>query len=187
MTADAPTGTAAHVVAIETTRLQLRQLTFYDAPFILELVNEPGWLRFIGDKGVRNLDDACRYLRQGPMASYERLGFGLYAVTLKDDGTLLGMCGLLKRETLPDIDIGFAFLQRHQGRGYAYEAAAATIAHARQHLGLKRILAITTQDNDSSAKVLGKIGMRFHSLIESSGEADLRLFELAATSIDESQ
>lgn len=175
---DGAMETAARVVAIETPRLQLRQLTLDDAPFILELVNEPGWLRFIGDKGVRNLDDACKYLQQGPMAGYARLGFGLYAVTLKEDGALVGMCGLLKRETLPDIDIGFAFLQRHQGRGYAYEAAAATVADARQRLGLKRILAITTQDNDSSAKVLGKIGMQFHSLIESSGEADLRLFEL---------
>jgi ribosomal-protein-alanine N-acetyltransferase len=166
------------VVVVETPRLQLGQLTFDHAPFIFELVNEPGWLRFIGDKGVRNLDDARGYLRTGPMASYQRFGFGLYAVSLKEDGTLLGMCGLLKRDTLPDVDIGFAFLQRHQGRGYAHEAAAGMIAHARERLGLKRILAITTIDNDSSANVLGKIGMRFHSMVPSNGEADLRLFEL---------
>jgi RimJ/RimL family protein N-acetyltransferase len=169
---------AAPVVVLESARLQLRQLTFDDAPFILELLNEPGWLRFIGDKGVRNLEDACNYLRQGPMASYERFGFGLYAAVLKDDGTPVGMCGLLKRDTLPDVDIGFAFLQRHQGRGYAHEAAAAMIAHARQRLGLKRILAITTVDNHGSANVLEKIGMRFQSMVKSNGEADLRLFAL---------
>jgi len=163
---------------LETPRLRLRRLTFDDAPFILELLNEPGWLRFIGEKGVKNLDDACRYLREGPMASYERFGFGLYAVALKDDGTLVGMCGLLKRDTLPDVDIGFAYLERHQRNGYAHEAADAMIAHARQRLGLKRILAITTLDNHGSANVLGKIGMRFDSMVKSAGEADLRLFAL---------
>ena len=162
----------------ETPRLSLRRLTCDDAPFIFELVNEPGWLRFIGDKGVRNLEDARNYIRHGPMASYERFGFGLYAVAVKENASLIGMCGLLKRDTLPDVDIGFAFLQRHHGRGYAHEAAAGTMAHARQQLGLKRVIAITTVDNDSSAKVLTKIGMHFESMVKSEGEADLRLFAI---------
>jgi ribosomal-protein-alanine N-acetyltransferase len=166
------------VIVLETPRLALRKLSFDDAPFIVELVNEPGWLRFIGDKGVKNLEDARNYLRQGPMASYERFGFGLYAVSLREAGTLLGMCGLLKRDTLPDVDIGFAFLRRYYGRGYAREAAAAMIVHARQQLGLKRILAITTVDNQRSAKVLETIGMRFESMVKSAGEPDLRLFAL---------
>ena len=163
---------------LETPRLLLRQLNGDDAPFIVELVNEPGWLRFIGDKGVRNLDDARNYIRHGPMASYERFGFGLYAVAMKEDASLIGMCGLLKRDALPDVDIGFAFLQRHQGRGYAHEAAAGTMTHARRQLGLKRVVAITTVDNDSSAKVLTKIGMHFESMVKSEGEADLRLFAI---------
>ena len=166
------------MIILETPRLALRQLSFDDAGFIFELLNEPGWLRFIGDKGVRNLEDARDYIRTGPMASYERLGFGLYVVMLKDTGTPVGMCGLLKRDTLPDVDIGYAFLERHQGRGYAHEAAAAMIAHGRNNHGLERIVAITNADNVASAKVLGKIGMRFEALIPWEGGADVRLFAL---------
>src|SRR5436190_17827308 len=95
--------------SLETDRLRLRRLTLDDAPFILRLVNEPAWLQFIGDKGVRDLDGACRYLRKGPLELYERFGFGPLAVELKADATPIGICGLLKRESLPEVDIGFAF------------------------------------------------------------------------------
>jgi RimJ/RimL family protein N-acetyltransferase len=168
------------VFILETPRLTLRQLSLDDAAFALELLNEPGWLRFIGDRGVRNLEDARNYLRLGPMASYERFGFGLYLASLKEHATPVGMCGLLKRDTLPDVDIGFAFLQRYWGRGYAHEAAAATLRHGRSTLGLTRVVAITTVDNDSSAKVLERIGMRFETMVSmSDAEPPLRLFAAA--------
>jgi ribosomal-protein-alanine N-acetyltransferase len=171
-----PNAAATQVRILETSRLILRRVLLEDAPFILELLNEPGWLRFIGDKGVRNLDDACNYLRTGPIASYALHGFGLYVVERKVDSTPLGLCGLLKRDTLPGVDIGFAFLERHQRRGYAREAAVATLADARTTLGLKRILAITTIDNAASATLLESLGMRFERMIKLSDEPELRLF-----------
>src|SRR5690349_18580516 len=100
---------------LETDRLVLRQLSTDDDAFILELLNDPGWLRFIGDRGVRTLEDARRYILSGPVDMYERLGFGLYAVELKAGGSPIGMCGLLKRATLPEVDLGFAFLPRYAG------------------------------------------------------------------------
>ena len=169
----------APVIVLETQRLTLREMTFDDAPFILELVNEPGWLRFIGDKGVRNLDDARNYIRQGPMASYARHGFGLYVVSVKGDATPIGTCGLLKRDTLPDVDIGYALLERYRGHGYAHEAAAGMIEHARGKLGLTRIMAITNPDNEASGKVLTKIGMRFETMMRlTEKEAPVKLFAL---------
>ncbi|MFI4982343.1 MAG: GNAT family N-acetyltransferase, partial [Nevskiales bacterium] len=113
---------------LETERLVLRRLVAEDAPFILELLSDPSWLRFIGDKGVRNLDDARLYIRIGPAAMYARLGHGLYLTELKDGGIPIGLCGLIKRDTLDDVDIGFAFLPQYRGQGYAREAAAATLA-----------------------------------------------------------
>ena len=98
------------VPVIETPRLALHRLTTDDADFILELLNEPSFLRYIGDKGVRTREDACQYILAGPMASYDRFGFGLYRVERKDSGEPIGMCGLLKRESLEDVDVGFAFL-----------------------------------------------------------------------------
>lgn len=144
----------------ETARLQLRRFDPEgDAAFVLQLVNEPAWLQFIGDKGVRTLDDARTYLRDGPLAMYARCGHGLYRVDLKSSGETVGMCGLIKRDTLPDVDIGYAFLPAYWGRGYAEEAARATLAHA-QELGLRRILAIVTPGNARSIHLLGKLGLR---------------------------
>ncbi len=163
---------------METERLRLRRLDLDDAAFILELVNEPGWLRFIGDKGVRSIAAARSYLETGPLAMYARLGFGLYGVEHKADGALLGMCGLIKRETLPHVDIGFALFARHTGRGFALEAASAVLAHARE-LGLKRLLAITTPDNAASQKLLMKLGMTFdREIILPPGAEPLHLFFL---------
>ena len=145
---------------LETARLELRRMTPADAPLILALLNDPGFLRFIGDKGVRTLADAAAYIERGPLASYAQHGFGLWLVTLKDGGTAIGMCGLIKREGLDDVDIGFAYLPQFCDRGYATEAAAATLHHGRTVLGLKRIVAITAPDNAASANVLRKIGLR---------------------------
>lgn len=145
----------------ETERLALRHFTPDNAEFILELLNEPSWIRFIGDKNVRTLDDARNYLVNGPMAMYKRVGFGLFLVELKSSAEAVGMCGLIKRDTLEDVDIGFAFLPRHWGKGYALEAARATMNYGRDVLKLKRIVAITSPDNDSSIKLIERIGLKY--------------------------
>jgi RimJ/RimL family protein N-acetyltransferase len=149
------------MTVLETERLSLRQFTVDDAQFILTLLNEPSFLRYIGDKQVRNLKDAEAYILNGPVASYERNGFGLYLVELKASYTPIGMCGFLKRDELPDSDIGFAFLPEFWSKGFAFEAAAALLEDARQRPGLQRILAITSLDNEASIKLLERLGFRF--------------------------
>jgi RimJ/RimL family protein N-acetyltransferase len=169
---------------LETERLVLRRLNADDAGFILELLNEPSFLQYIGDKGVRNHEDAVRYIQNGPIASYERFGFGLYRVELKDTGDSIGICGLLKRDTLEDVDLGFAFLPRFWLKGYAVESAAATIAYGRSVLGIKRIAAITNPDNAASIRVLEKIGFRFDRMVrmpEGEPELNLYLSDVSAT------
>ena len=140
-------------------------MTVDDAPFILTLLNEPSFLQYIGDKKVRNLDDARQYILNGPVASYERNGFGLNLVELRESHTPIGMCGLLKREELPDPDIGFAFVPAYWSKGFAFEAATAVLSDARERLKLQRILAITSLDNDASIKLLQKLGFRFEKVI----------------------
>ena len=146
---------------LQTERLNLRELTLDDAPFILTLLNEPSFLRFIGDKKVRTLEAARQYLLNGPMASYAHHGFGLNLVELNDSHTPIGICGLLKREELPDPDIGFAFLPDFWGKGFAYEAAVAVMNDARERLKLNCVLAIVNPDNDASIKLLERLGMKF--------------------------
>jgi len=149
------------MIEFETDRLRLRRLVLDDAPFILRLVNEPSWLRFIGDRGVHNLDEARQYITGGPQRLYAAYGFGLFLVESRAEGQPLGLCGLIKRDTLPDVDIGFAFLPEHWGLGYAREAAAATLRYARERHGLARVVAITSLDNTASGRVLETVGMRF--------------------------
>jgi RimJ/RimL family protein N-acetyltransferase len=162
---------------LETERLLLRRVSSDDAGFILELLNQPSFLRYIGDKGVRTTEDAVRYIETGPVASYERFGFGLYLVELKETGVPIGMCGLLKRDTLPDADVGFAFLPDYWSQGYAFEAASGVMSYGREVLGLKRIVAITSLDNDASIRLLEKIGLKFEGLITPSAElGEVRLF-----------
>jgi RimJ/RimL family protein N-acetyltransferase len=150
---------------IETERLTLRKLDLHDAAFIFELVNEPSFVRFIGDKGVRTLEDAREYLRKGPLDSYARYGFGLYLVSLKD-GTPIGMCGLVKREALEDVDIGFAYLPRFHSQGYAFESAAAVMSHAKRHLGITRLAGVTKPDNAASIRVLEKLGLALKGTVK---------------------
>jgi len=145
----------------ETDRLQMRELAVDDAAFILELVNEPAWLRFIGDRNVHSLEDARGYITRGPMASYAKNGFGLWAVVLRSTAESVGMCGLIRRESLPHVDLGFAFLARHRGHGYAREAAAAVVELARTRFQLDRLLAITDPDNTASRAVLEHAGLAF--------------------------
>jgi ribosomal-protein-alanine N-acetyltransferase len=181
-----PDQSPGNVSVIQTPRLNLRELAPGDAEFILELLNEAGFIRFIGDKGVRTLHDAREYIRQGPADSYARNGFGLYAVCLREAvhdsapaGTPLGICGLVKREGLKDPDVGFAFLSRFWSRGYAVESATAVLAHAREVLGLVRIVAITSLDNLQSIAVLEKIGFKFERTIRRVDHSpELKLFGL---------
>lgn len=144
---------------LETERLVLRHLEESDAELILGLLNEPSFHRYIGDKGVRTLDDARGYIISGPRASYEENGFGLYCTELTTDRTPIGICGLVKRPQLDDPDVGFAFLPAFWSRGYATEASAAVLKYGREKLGIERIVAITSLDNEASARVLTKIGL----------------------------
>lgn len=150
---------------LQTERLELVQLTEADAGFVLRLVNEPLWLRFIGDRGVRTLADAEAYLRQGPLASYATRGFGLWLMRLRHDNSSIGLCGLIKRDSLPDVDVGFALPAEFSGRGYGTEAVQATLDYGWTHLGLKRIVAITDVENHASAHVLEKSGLKFEQPI----------------------
>ena len=165
------------MTVLETERLILRRLSSGDAEFILELLNQPSFLRYIGDKGVRNTEDAIRYIQTGPLASYERFGFGLYLVALKESGVSIGMCGLIKRDSLPDVDVGFAFLPDYWSQGYAFEAANAVMNYGREVLGLSRIVAITSLDNVASIKLLEKVGLKFERLIKlDEDQPEVRLF-----------
>ena len=167
------------MIVIETDRLVLRHLTLNDAPFIVELLNEPSFLRFIGDRGVRSQQDARQYILNGPIASYRRNGFGLWLAFLKETGDPIGICGLLKRDTLPDPDVGFAFLPAFWRRGYAFESASAVLKHGCEALGLTRILAITALDNQASIALLEKMGMKFEKVTRLEGETkDVRLFAM---------
>jgi len=162
---------------LETERLTLRRLSLDDAGFILALLNDPSFLRFIGDKGVRNLDDARQYILKGPIESYRQLGFGIYLVALKIADVPIGMCGLVKRDALADVDIGFAFLPEFRSRGYAFESAAAVKDYGLSVIGLKRLLAITNNDNQASIKVLEKIGLKFERMIRLAEDTpEIRLY-----------
>jgi ribosomal-protein-alanine N-acetyltransferase len=163
-------------MVLETQRLILRRFTLEDAAFVLELVNDPAWLANIGDRKVRTLEDARGYLRKGVLAMYERVGFGMYVVTLKESGESIGSCGLIQREELPDVDIGFAFLPRHRGRGFAFESAAAVMEYGTGVIGLKRIVAIVSAKNQPSIRVLEKIGLRFERTIRFGEEEEIPLY-----------
>jgi RimJ/RimL family protein N-acetyltransferase len=171
--ADARTGAPV----LETARLSLRRLSTDDAPFVLKLLNEPSFLRFIGDRGVRSLEDARQYILEGPVRSYARHGFGVYLALRKEDSAAIGICGLLKRESLEDVDVGFALLPGYWSRGYAYEAASAVMAHGREAFGLARIVAVTDPDNSASIRVLEKLGLRFERLVRLRTDGpELKLF-----------
>ncbi|WLI91820.1 GNAT family N-acetyltransferase [Massilia sp. R2A-15] len=152
------------MVVIDTERLRLRLLTLDDAPFYLEVVNTPGFIKFIGDRGIRTVEVAREAISNGPIAMQESLGHSLYLVERKEDGAPIGMCGLIKRETLTHVDIGYAFLPQFGGKGYATEAAAGVLAYA-PSIGIRRLLAITSPGNDASDAVLRRIGMRFEKLV----------------------
>lgn len=163
--------------SLETERLILRPMNEEDAEFILELLNEPSFIQNIGDRHVRTIDDARLYIVNGPMASYEKNGFGLCLVVLKETGESVGMCGLIRRKGLDDVDIGYALLPKFWSKGYAVEAAQAVKTYAKDVIELKRIVAITDPANQGSIRVLQKIGLRFERMVRlSADDIELKLF-----------
>lgn len=149
------------VTMIETERLVLGKLSIDDASFMLELLNTPSWIQFIGDRGVKTLPDAQDYIVGGALTSYKQHGFGPYLVKLKTNGKPIGLCGLFKRDTVDDPDIGFAFLPDYANKGYGFESATAVMKYAREVLGLTRIVGITLPINLYSIRLLEKLGLRF--------------------------
>lgn len=149
-----------------TERLRLRELVHDDAAFIMELVNDPAWLRYIGDRNVHSLEDARGYIDKIRNGGYAKYGFGLWAVDSLESGESLGLCGLIRRDVLEHPDLGFAFLERHRGKGYAREASAAVLELARERFGFTKLLAVTTPDNGASQKVLESQGFHFERRID---------------------
>lgn len=156
----------------ETPRLVLRELDGGDAALILELLNDPDYIRYIGDRNVRSLDEAYEYIETRIADSYDRHGFGMYRVALKDGDVPVGICGFVRRDNLDDVDIGYALLAAHRGSGYALEAARATLDFGERELGLERVIAVTSPDNDASAKLLEKLGYRFDRMTRLGDDAD---------------
>ena len=165
---------------LRTERLELREMGVDDADFMLQLLNEPSFIENVGDRGVRSAAEARRYILDGPVASYERFGFGLYVVELSALSLPIGICGLLRRDWLKDVDLGFAFLPRYWSRGYAYESGSAMTRYAQEVVGLSRITAITAPDNEPSMRVLGKLGFTFERMVERPNRETLRLFGYGA-------
>ena len=162
---------------LETERLSLQHLTAGDAEFLIELLNDPSFIRNIGDRGVRTVQDAQAYVQNGPAASYAKNGFGLDLVILKDTGEPIGLCGLIKRPTLDDVDIGYAYLPRYWSKGYAVEAASAVKQYAQDVIGLKRLVAIVDPLNLGSIRMLEKIGFTFEKMVKlSADDIELKLF-----------
>jgi RimJ/RimL family protein N-acetyltransferase len=150
---------------LETERLRLRPAIETDAHFVLALLNDPGYLANIADRGVRGEAEAAEYIRSAQVFRYGPDGLGFNVVELTATGEPIGICGLVKRDTLDHVDVGYALLEDHAGRGYAREAAAAALAHALGPLGLERVVAITSPENVGSRRVLEAIGMRYEGLL----------------------
>lgn len=164
---------------INTERLLIRPLAANDADFIVELLNDPSFIQNIGDRNVRTMEDAEKYILNGPVASYEKNGFGLCLVVLKETGESIGMCGLIQRDQLDDVDLGYAYLPRFWGKGYAVEAAKATLEFGWQTVGLKRIVAITDPSNTPSNRVLEKLGFAFEKMVKiAADDIDLNLYAI---------
>jgi RimJ/RimL family protein N-acetyltransferase len=167
---------------VETERLILREFSTHQAAFILALFNSPTWLQFIGDRSVRTIEEASRYIADNFVLSYQKYGFGFYMVELKEGHIPVGLCGLVKRDHLADVDIGFAFLPAYTGRGYAREAASACLDYAKNQLDMKRVVAATTPDNAQSLNLLTKLGLQFERMVPWPGsQEELMLFAINLT------
>jgi RimJ/RimL family protein N-acetyltransferase len=167
------------MIVLETERLQLSRLSYDDCEFIVELVNEPSFKRYIGDKNVKSQDDARRYLREGPIGNYEQFGYGLFLVNLRDTETPAGICGLVKREEFEDPDIGFAFLKRYRENGYASESAKAVLEYGFETLELRRIIALADPDNEPSLRLLERLGFVYEREVRMpEDDHDINLFSI---------
>jgi len=171
------------MIVLETERLCLRQLGEEDAPFMLGLLNEPSFIENIGDRGVRTVEGARQYIVSGAIASYEQHGFGLYMVELKGVAAPIGICGLVKRPFLQDADIGFALRPQFWSQGYALESAAAVMAYARDQLGIERVVAIVSPGNESSIKLLRRLGLEFERMLETQTSGDAAALFVPAAGI----
>lgn len=165
---------------LETERLILSEVTENDAEFMLDLLNQPSFIKYIGDRNVRTIDEAKDFIKTRYRKSYDDNGFGLYLVELKEDKTSLGICGFVKRDNFQYADIGFAFLPQFEKQGYAFESAQAVMEYGEKTLGFKEVLAITTQDNESSGRLLNKLNFKFNELIEMPNGEKLKLFSWKA-------
>lgn len=161
---------------LETERLILREIIESDAEFILDLLNQPSFIKYIGDRNVRTVEDAKNFLETRYRKSYQDNGYGLYLVELKSDYSKLGICGFVKRDNFQYADIGFAFLPQFERKGYAFESASALMKYGKEVLDFKEVLAITTQDNESSGRLLEKLNFKFDELIEMPNNEILKLF-----------
>lgn len=173
---------------LETNRLVLRRLSVDDAEFILGHLNDPSFHRYIGDRGVRTVEQARQYVVDRVMASYERFGFGIYMVELKESREQIGTCGLVKRDEMEDVEVGFALLPQFWSKGYAVEAARAVMDYAYKELGLHRIVAIVNPGNDRSFRLLEKIGLKFERTIRlSESDSEIELFTPEGESREQSR
>jgi RimJ/RimL family protein N-acetyltransferase len=164
---------------LETDRLVIRKLEPGDSAFMLDLLNQPSFIRFIGDRGVKTLEDASTYIQERAFAAYEKNGFGPFAVELKTDGRVIGIVSLLDRDELDHVDVGFAFLPDSWRQGFATEATSAVMDFAFQDLGLEKIIAITQPDNIASIKTLDKMGLSFAGITRLGNEdIDLLLYAI---------
>ncbi|MBC3882826.1 GNAT family N-acetyltransferase [Undibacterium sp. LX40W] len=167
------------MIVFQTERLRGRHFQEADAAFMLNLLNDPGWLRYIGERGVHDVEQARRYLLNGAIQNYQRLGFGFYLLESIETGAAVGMCGLAQREYLNAPDIGFALLAEYEGNGYAFEAAAACLQFAKNQLHLKSLVATTRLDNERSSRLLEKLGMLFkENMLHPDGDRYLKLYEI---------
>ena len=166
---------------LETERTILREVIERDAAFILDLLNQPSFIKFIGDRNVRTIGEARDYIETRFAESYQKFGFGMWTVELKETNQPIGICGFVKRDSLPDADIGFAFLPQYERKGYAFESAAAALEYGKNALNLNSVLAITSKDNESSGRLLGKLNFKFERLIVlSGGVEELKLYSYSA-------
>lgn len=162
------------MIVLRTQRALLRELVLDDAAFLVELLNDPAWLRFIGDRLVRTLADARDYIDSGPRRSYAEHGYGLLAIEVGD--APVGLCGLVRRASLPGPDLGFALLERYRGHGYAREAARAVLEHAHKSLGMQRVLAISSPDNERSVRLLEELDFDYEGRCAAEDGSELLLF-----------
>jgi RimJ/RimL family protein N-acetyltransferase len=165
------------MIVKKTNRLTISKVTLKDAPFFLELMNTPNWIKYIGDRNIKTIKEAETYLKKGILKSYATLGYGFYKVALKPNpNTSVGICGLIKREELNIPDLGFALLPQHEGKGYGYESSIAVLEQARNEFGITKVGAITLEVNTNSIKLLEKLNFSFEKKIKPFDDDEELLF-----------